>query len=211
MLEPSGLYYPNRIARSFFLAMDDVMGQHGLSALLGLAELDQYIHHPPPDNLERQFDFVAIAAINQALEDMYGERGGRGMALRIGRASFSRGLKRFGAMRGISDPAFRALPLPQRTWLGLRALAHIFTRFSDQATGVADQGRSFQVEMEISPMAWGRRADKPVCHMMVGIIQESLRWASNGHEFYVQQTACTAAGHENCVFRVNKTAIGRDG
>ncbi len=75
MLEPSGYYYPNRIARAFFAAMDDVMGQHGLSALLTLAHLDHYLENLPPDDLQRQFDFSAIAAMNVALEEMYGVRG----------------------------------------------------------------------------------------------------------------------------------------
>ena len=89
MPEPSGLYYPNRIARYLFLAMEDVMGQSGLNMLLSLAKQDEYIGHYPMDNLVKGFDFASMAAIQQALEDIYGSRGGRGMALRIGRACFS--------------------------------------------------------------------------------------------------------------------------
>ncbi len=211
MLEPSGLYYPNRLANAFFVAMEDVMGRHGLGALLTLAELEHYIQAPPPNNLDRQFDFAAIAAFSQALEEMYGERGGRGMALRIGRASFALGIKRFGAMRGIADPAFRALPLQHRVQLGLQALAAIFTNFSDQNSSVEDVGNAYLFKVDVSPFAWGRTADKPVCHALTGIIQECLRWASNGYEFYVQETACRAMGHDQCLFRVNKAAIGQDG
>lgn len=208
MLESSGLYYPNRIARAFFTAMDDVMGQHGLSTLLSLAELNKYIKQPPPDTLDREFDFAAMAALNQALEEMYGARGGRGMALRIGRASFAQGLKRFGVMRGIADPAFQILPLEDRIDLGLQGLASVFTNFTDQACTVHHDGGSFLFYTDQCAMAWGRVADKPVCHAMVGIIQECLRWASNGYEFYVREIACRATGSEQCIFRVNKTAIG---
>jgi predicted hydrocarbon binding protein len=208
--EPSGLYYPNRIARSFFLAMEDVMGRHGLSALLSLAGLEHYIDNPPPDTLDQQFDFAFIAAMSQALEEMYGTRGGRGMALRVGRASFARGIKRFGAMKGITDPAFRALPLAHRTELGLRALASIFTNFSDQQSHVEKNEQAYLFEVDVSPMAWGRSADKPVCHALTGIIQECLSWSTNGHVFYVQETSCRATGHEQCIFRINKTAIGQD-
>lgn len=209
MLEPSGLYYPNRIANAFFLAMEDVMGKHGLSALLGLADLEGYISSPPPDNLERQFDFAAMAALNQALEEMYGERGGRGMALRIGRASFAQGIKRFGAMKGINDPAFQALPLGHRIQLGVQALASIFTNFSDQVTLVQDDKNAYILTVEVSPMSWNRSADRPVCHALVGIIQECLRWASNGYEFYVQETVCRASGGDHCAFRINKMPIGQ--
>jgi len=36
----------------------------------------------------------------RGLETVYGARGGRGIALRIGRATFSMGLKNFGALAG---------------------------------------------------------------------------------------------------------------
>lgn len=208
MIEQSGLYYPNRIARAFFVAMDDVMGQHGLSTLLGLADLKEFLDNPPPDTLDRQFDFAYISALNEALEQMYGARGGRGMALRIGRAAFAQGIKGFGVMKGLGAPAFRALPLDQRIDFGLQALATVFTHFSDQTSSVVSEGDTLLFKVEVSPFAWGRSSDKPVCHALVGIIQESLRWASNGYEFYVREIACRATGSEECVFRINRTAIG---
>lgn len=210
MLEPSGLYYPNRIARSFFVAMDDVMGQNGLKILLELAAMHDFVDVLPPDNLERDFDFAYIAAINAGLEAMYGALGGRGIALRIGRASFSYGLKNFGMMRGMADPTFRALPLEKQVHYGMRGLASLLTHFTDQQSSVENFEDVLQFRSHVSPFAWNRVSSKPVCHMMVGIIQECLRWASNGYVFYVRETACRAAGHHECVFQVNKRAIGED-
>ena len=208
MLEPSGLYYPNRLARAFFLAMEEIMGQHGLQATLDLAGLTEY-EHLPPDNMARQFDFAWLAALSEALEERYGPRGGRGMALKIGRASFSRGFKRFGVLAGVRDPAFKALPLADRLDLGLRALASIFTNFSDQQTTLANaDDNAYQFNVDISPMAWGRTADKPVCHALVGIIQECLRYTSNGYEYHVHETTCSAMGSEMCVFNIHKQPIG---
>jgi len=206
--EPSGLYYPNRLARAFFMAMDDVMGQHGLNAILTTARLERYMQQPPPDNLERAFDFADMAAMSVAMEEIYGVRGGRGMALRIGRAAFAKGLKRFGVMRGLGDPAFRALPLAQRVNYGLQALAAVFTHFSDQQATLHEEPDAYLFEVINSPMAIGRTADKPVCHAQVGILQEALLWASNGYVFLVREVACQAMGAEACVFRINKSAIG---
>ncbi len=209
MLEPSGLYYPNRIARYFLLAMEDVIGKNGLTALLSLAELDSLNAAPPPDDLARHFDFSHLAALSQALEEMYGARGGQGMALRIGRACFANGMKSFGVMKGMADPAFRALPLETRTDIGVRALAAVFTNFSDQSTQVLDAGTHFEISTEFSPYAWGRSAERPVCNALVGVIQEGMRWASDGYEYHVHETQCRALGDDQCVFRVNKTPIGQ--
>ncbi|MGB7341252.1 MAG: 4-vinyl reductase [Phototrophicaceae bacterium] len=208
MQEPSGLYYPNRIARAFFAAMDDVMGPNGLSALLTSANMETYLTHPPDNDLKRAFDFAAIATLNEGLEEMYGVRGGRGMALRIGQSAFARGLKDFGAMRAVNHPAFKNLSLSKRITYGLNGLAAILTNFSDQRATVESQENTLLFVSDISPFAWGRTAEKPVCHMMGGIILECLRWSSNGYEFYVREVECTATGHEHCVFRVNKSAIG---
>lgn len=209
MPELSGLYYPNRFARYFFLAIEDVMGQGGLNMLLNLAGLGRYVEEPPLDDLNRAFDFAEMAALQLGLEEMYGPRGGRGMALRIGRASFSMGLRHFGALRGVATPAFRRLPLDQRCQLGLEALAAVFTNFSDQRSSAGDNGNAYYFQAEISPMAWGRTSDKPVCHALVGIVQECMRWASNGFEYYVHETECRACGAERCVFSINKTPIGQ--
>lgn len=208
MLEPSGLYYPNRIARVLLCAMEDVMGKAGLNAVLSLADLDAFIDQYPPDNLARQFDFVYLASLSQALEDMYGARGGRGMALRIGRASFAAGIKTFGAMAGMADPAFQALPLERRTHIGLDALAAIFTTFSDQQSNITESDTYYEFHTEYSPFSWGRITDKPVCNALLGIIQESLRWASHGFEYHVQEINCRASGDEICTFRINKRPIG---
>jgi predicted hydrocarbon binding protein len=206
--EPSGLHYPNRIARYFFLAMEDVMGQAGLNMVLSLGKQDDYIGQYPPDNLAGQFDFASMAAIQQALEDVYGSRGGRGMALRIGRACFSQGMKSFGALAGMSDPAFRALPREERCRMGLQALAAVFNKFTDQHSELEEDDKTYRFVVEVSPMAWGRHTDKPVCHALAGILQECLRWASNGHEYIVYETACHAVGDDHCVFTINKTPIG---
>jgi predicted hydrocarbon binding protein len=209
VLEPSGLYYPNRIAHSFLWAMEEVMGKNGLNAILSLAGLETYIDNPPPDTLDKQFDFAYLAALSEALEDMYGARGGRGMALRVGRACFAHGMKSFGALAGVSDPAFSVLPLGSRSYLGLRALASVFSGFSDQSSDVRDSGDSYEFAVDVSPFSWARTADRPVCHALTGIIQEALRWSSNGYEYHVQEIACHATGADECVFKVHKKPIGQ--
>ena len=96
-IPPSGLYYPNKFALITLDAFEQVMGKNGLNAILNLAHLSQLIDNYPPDNLNKEFDFAYYTAINIALEEMYGPRGGRGLALRAGRALFADALRNFGA------------------------------------------------------------------------------------------------------------------
>ena len=57
---------------------------------------------------------------------MYGPRGGRGLALRAGRATFVEGLRNFGALAGAGDIVFKVLPLSTKLKIGLPALARYF-------------------------------------------------------------------------------------
>jgi predicted hydrocarbon binding protein len=148
-----------------------------------------------------------LSKINAALDDLYGVRGGRGMALRSGRAWFARGMIQFGALRGIADPAFRALPLENRLHVGLQALADIFSNFSDQASRIEDDEAVIRFIVDPSPFAVARTAERPVCHPLVGLLQEHARWASNGREYIVRETHCAASGEEHCLFLINKHAV----
>lgn len=211
MLEPSGLYYPYRFARYFLLGMQDVLGAEGLDAIVGLAGLTTYLSDLPPDTLERKFDFAYLAGISAALEDWYGPRGGRGLALRIGRSWYSQGFHHIGALAGLGHPAFQSLPLASRTQISLDAFATIFKQHTDQQTRLSRQEGTYQLAVDVSPMAWGRQADRPVCHALVGLLQECLHQASGGYEFLVHESACRAAGHDECTFIINQKPIGQSG
>ena len=203
----SGLYYPNKIARIYLQAMEDVMGKNGLNAILNMAGLQHLIDNYPPDNLERQFDFADYSALNGALEEMYGPRGGRGLALRAGRASFAQGLRNFGALAGAGDLAFKVLPLSAKLKIGIPAMAKIFSQLSDQKSVVEETETEFLYTMNPCPCCYGRKSDKPMCHAGVGLLQEGLKWVSGGHEFRVYESRCLACGDDTCLINIQKEPI----
>ncbi len=203
----SGLYYPNKFARITIKAMEDVMGKNGLNAILNLASLPNLIDNYPPDNLEREFDFADYSALHAALEEMYGPRGGRGLALRAGRAVFADALKNFGALVGVGDMAFKVLPLPVKIKVGLPSVAKIFTQLSDQNTTVEEQENEYIYVIHKCPVCWGRQTDKPACYTATGLLQECFKWVSGGHEFRVNQDKGHSAGHDTCSFVIQKEPI----
>jgi hypothetical protein len=207
-IQNSGYYYPNKMTRIFLQAMEEIMGKNGLNAVLNMAKLSYLIDNYPPDDLGKEFDFASFTALNTALEEMYGPRGGRGLALRGGRASFARGLQSFGAMAGVGDLAFKVLPLGAKLKMGLPAVAGIFTQVSDQISRVEEKDDHFDYFIDRCPICWGRKTDKPVCHVSTGVLQEALRWVSGGKEFRVDETHCIAMGDKSCVFAVYKEPVG---
>jgi predicted hydrocarbon binding protein len=204
----SGYHYPNKAGLIIIESLANVMGKNGLNAILNLAHLSEVIDHYPPDNLAREFDFAQVSAINQALEEMYGPRGGRGLALRAGRATFADVLRNFGALAGAGDLAFRVLPLLTKMKIGIPAMARIFSQVSDQVTSVQEKETEFVYTIHRCPVCWGRSGlEKPVCYIAVGLLQEGLKWLSGGSEFRVNETKCIAMGAEVCEFIIQKTPL----
>ncbi len=200
--------YANKIVLITLKALEEVMGKNGLNAILNLAHLPHIIGHYPPDNLEREFNFADFSALNLALEEMYGPRGGRGLALRAGRAAFADALRTFGALAGVGDLAFKVLPLQAKLRIGIPAMARIFSTISDQYTTVEEQDTEFVYTIHRCPVCWGRTgADRPVCFVAVGLLQEGLKWVSGGNEFRVNESKCFAVGDDVCEFIIQKTPI----
>lgn len=204
----AGLYYPNKFGLIMIKALEDVMGKNGLNAILNLAGLNSVVDNYPPDNLEKQFDFGDISSINIALEEMYGPRGGRGLALRAGRATFADALRNFGALAGVGDLAFKVLPLQAKLRIGVPAMAKIFSQVSDQLSTVEERENEFVYTIHKCPVCWGRSGvDKPVCFVATGLLQEGLKWVSGGNEFRVNELRCVGLGDTVCEFIIQKEPI----
>jgi predicted hydrocarbon binding protein len=204
----SGYFYANKFARIALSALEDVMGRNALNAVLNLAHLGFLINHLPADNLNREFDFADFGALNYALEELYGPRGGRGLALRAGRATFDDALRNFGVLAGAGDLAFKVLPLQVKLRHGLPAMAKIFSQVSDQLSTVQELEDVFVYTIHRCPVCWGRPpSDKPVCFIATGLLQEALKWVSGGGEFRVQETRCIAMGDSVCEYTIDKTPL----
>ena len=80
--------FPNKMGQIMLLAMEEVMGRNGVNAVLNLARLQNRIGNYPPNNFDKEFTFSEVGQLLQALDEMYGPRGGRGLARRAGRACF---------------------------------------------------------------------------------------------------------------------------
>ncbi|MBP7692160.1 MAG: 4-vinyl reductase [Anaerolineales bacterium] len=197
-------YYPNKMSRIVLLAMEEVMGRNGVNAVLNVARLRHLVNNYPANNFDKQVTFRELSALMRALDEMYGPRGGRGLALRAGRAAFKYGIKEFGPVLGIADLAFRLLPLNMKLKVGADVFAEVFNRFSDQTVRVVDEEERIIWQNLRCPMCWERQAEAPCCHLAVGILQEALYWVSGGKHFDVTETTCCAAGGENCTIIIDK-------
>ena len=197
-------YYPNRMGRIILLSMEEVMGHIGVNAVLRLASYPSLIDNYPPDNTEHAFPFSTLSGMLGMMEQVYGPHGGRGLALRVGRACFNYGVRQYGAQMGLTEMAFRLLPLPAKLNAGAVAFAELFNQFTDQKVRVEDSDGKIFWHIERCPLCWERHTTEPVCHLAVGLLQEALFWLSGGKVFNVEEQTCIAAGDEACTIVIDK-------
>lgn len=211
MIKPipvSGFYNSNRFARIYLKSLEEITGRNGVNAILNYASLGSLVDNLPPDNEDRAFDFAHFSRINLALEEMYGKRGGRGMALRAGRTTFEDVLRHYGSLAGVGELAFKVMPLQKKIKAGLQAMARIFTEHSDQTSMSEEFEEHYLYRVERCPICWGReKTEGPICYYMVGLLQEGLHWVSRGKEFRVDEAKCIAQGHDTCEFIIPKNPI----
>jgi len=200
-------YYPNKIGRIILLATEEVMGRNGVNAVLNLARLRHLVNNYPPNNFDRQFSFEEVGGIQQALEDMYGPRGARGLALRQGRACFKYGIREFGPVMGIGDLTFRLLPVGMKMKVGIEVFAEVFNKFSDQVVRLGEDEDNFIWTIERCPVCWGRRTSDPCCYLAVGALQEGAYWVSGGKNYSIEEVACIARGDPACTILIGKRPL----
>lgn len=200
-------YFPNKMGRIALLAMEEVMGRNGINAVLNLANLRHLLANYPPSNFDRCFSFTEMSRIMGALDEMYGARSARGLALRTGRTCFRYGIRDFGPMLGMADLAFRVMPLDMKLRVGFEVFAEVFNKFSDHVVRVEEDEGFFIWTNERCGICWERTAPAPCCHLTVGIIQEALYWVSGGQSFVVEEIACSAVGSNACTIRIDKQLV----
>jgi len=197
-------FYPNRMGRIIFLAVEEILGRNGLNAVLNLAELSEFIDHYPPNNHNLDFSFQFLSRLQNAIEEFYGPHGGRGVALRIGRACFQHGLREYGPLIGLTDVAFRLLPLNAKLKIGSSAFADIFNKYTDQRVRLEDKEGVLFWHIERCPLCWERHSDVVACQMAVGLLQEAMYWLSGGKYFRVEEIHCMANGDSTCTIIIDK-------
>jgi hypothetical protein len=191
----------NTLMRQALTAVEEVMGRNGLNAVLRACGLEQYVDYMPPDDLEPAVKSSDYARLNEAIESFYG-RGGRGILRRIGRASFQYAVREQSALLGLAGVALKVLPQKQRIRFILNSLAGALKKSNPQVrVDVMDTDDGFAYVAYTCSVCYGRRSDRPVCHLYVGSIGEAVQWAT-GQPHQVRETQCMAQDDPYCRFEV---------
>ncbi|MCP5101530.1 MAG: 4-vinyl reductase [Chloroflexi bacterium] len=198
-------FYPNRWPRIILETTEEIVGKNGVTALLNLAGLNEYVDNYPADNMKKEFPFEHVGKLQQAYWDMYGPRGARAFAIRAGAKTLNDGIERFGKVAMAARAAMTIGSVNKRMSIGLEFFAKFFNAVSDQKVSVEEDDAAWYWKIHVCPMCTGRTSDKPVCHLAVGVLQGAIgNFVSKDARYRITPTHCQAMGHETGSITIDK-------
>jgi predicted hydrocarbon binding protein len=200
---PEERLMPNANLFVLLVAIEEVMGENGIKAVLNSANLGRFIDNYPPNNTNLEATFSDYGAVQQAVEEFYGPRGARAMLIRIGRATFRYTLQEQPAILGLAGIALKALPMGARMKLVLDNITKAANEDVNLQAHLREEPDAFYYVNEECPCRWRPKHDSPACFTTVGVLQESMNWAT-GKNFKVEEVACISNDASACVYRVPK-------
>jgi hypothetical protein len=200
-------YYPYIWARCILTSAEEILGTHGVNALLNLAKLQEYIGNYPPESIKKGFPFEHVSALQQALYDMYGSRGARVFATRGGEQTFNHSLSKFDRVQKAARAAMSVGSIEVRHRVGLQFFSKFFNAVSDQVVRIGEDESHWYWIIERCPMCWGRTANEPICHLGIGVLRAASFWATGGKKFRIAETKCIAMGDDVCIYSLEKIPI----
>lgn len=196
-----------KIGRGVLEGVQEIIGKAGVNAIFNLAHLSHLLPSTGYTKFEHNFSFSDLSSIQLALEELYGPRGGRGVALRSGRVFFKYFLRAFGDQMAMTSLDYRLLPTHHRVKSGLLSMADTLTDLCSMQILVWEDPETWYWQSDHCPWCWERKMDECMCHFNVGMLQEYLTWSGGGKIYHVLETECIAAGSQACTIRIEKKPI----
>jgi len=192
--------FSSRILKRFAETIALELGADQFNGMLTMANLpvewknpDVYLAMDPNDSAH------VYAALQTAMRTYFG-RGARGVLLRVGQRLWNHLLD--DATLGIKAQAagIRRLPLTTRRKSTLELLAKFIGAQADSIT-IHTLDMDLLLVDHASPAAHDQTEPSPICFVTVGLIRESLFWAT-GKNYDVEEIHCKAHGEHACEFKV---------
>jgi len=207
-IEKSGYFHSNLLTFSMLSTLRDILGDNGLVSLLRYANTEELIGILPPKDLDDGVDFADMTSVFQAVEEIYGVRGGHALLTRCGRKTFTAYSENHPTLKNFLTLELNLVPQEKRVKHGIDFTLEMLTRTGTQQLTCIDSGEDLVYQIENNSACFGRpKTDHVVCHMTVGEIQGILHWASSGEERQVVESLCAARGDPYCEFHVSKDTI----
>ncbi len=193
----------NKAFRVILLAVEDVVGKNGTSAILRQANLAQYIDNYPPSNMERGgHQLRYLSQINRALFDVYGRRGARAILQRSGKSRALDAIAENGVVASTTKIAAKVLSRRRKVKLLLDTAAREYSEQLGTTVKIDDDGECYYWHDDKCGNCIDWQSEQPVCFTTVGFIHGLVAWILEDENFKVEEIVCRAKGDAACRYRV---------
>jgi predicted hydrocarbon binding protein len=200
----SNILIPSSTAYAFITSLESIIGKVGVTAVLRYSGQTQYIDNYPPNIDDSTVDVADIAAIHAGIETLYGWRGSKALIMNAGRETwkgFVSTLTAYPAEDVLDN--IQGVPVEDRIIPTLNFVSVVFNPYQEHKMEIIDQGDTVLYQTKVCPSCWGRKMEKPGCHLTAGYLQEAIRWATD-KLYAIEQTTCIGCGDDLCSFQVSK-------
>ena len=198
----------NQLGEIIRQGLNEIIGYDDTHDILKKSSFDLVLADRSPQQ-NTSIPYRQISRIQQTMETLFGERGGKGLSLRAGQAAFRYGLREMGWSQKLCEPRMRLLPPHQKLAAGASYLAKELSSLSDQKIHIEAGRNTIDWIVEDCPLCWGRHTNENICHHTIGFLQEFVSWTTGGKPCTVTECECLAAGGSNCVFTIETVTQGR--
>jgi predicted hydrocarbon binding protein len=189
---------PNRLVRSYLIALDDILGTNGVNTILNHSGLSDWIEDYPPQDSIKAVPYESFSRIQISLEDIYGDRMGQNLSRRASRISF----KTVGAdMLNLDRPESSESEGAN----DIKDTMHAFIALFDDGSGSvkwSSTADEVTITYTACPNCVNREAQDPVCHACAGWIEGLVELLGIGDNIEIQETTCLATGSDQCSFTI---------
>ncbi|MBN2501884.1 MAG: hypothetical protein JXB38_13975 [Anaerolineales bacterium] len=176
-----------KLGRVLMASTQEILGRSEFERVVQTTGQNPHIKEYQGNNLKLKFSSVALSGILNAIEVEYGARPGRGLILRIGGAGFKYGLREFGPELGLTDLAFRLLPLKRRSAFLVKALAEPANQVYPGRVQVVEADGRFLWQVSRCDAAEAAGLDSGQLEsLLVGFLREAMYWVSGGKPAVVE-------------------------
>lgn len=194
---------PGSLARIIFRSVEEHIGENGLNMFLKKADLEQYIHNPPPDD---DTPTIQMSKFKKAIElviELFGEKAAKPLLLRWGRLVFEYSLESRPTLFGLAGLVTTFMSEERKTRFILKKVLQESEKLYDVPHVLTEDDDNFYVEIKNCFYCGSIQSENCICWPPVGFWTSMMTWIT-GKTHEVKEIECRAQGKESCKFVIPK-------